>query len=75
MATHFEKITHIEKCFQSALILGPPQRTLKNVSKRVKSVHQQYFDVDFYPTLKKYIQEVKLLAFCFHITDGKFKCN
>ena len=28
VATHFEKITHFEKKFQSALNLGPKQRTL-----------------------------------------------
>ena len=30
MATHFEKITLFEKNFQSALNLGPDQRTSKN---------------------------------------------
>ena len=29
VTTHFEKITHFEKNFQSALNLGPAQRTLK----------------------------------------------
>ena len=33
VATHFEKITHFEKKFQSALNLGPNQRTLKIVFK------------------------------------------
>ena len=36
MATHFEKITHLNFFFQSALNLGPNQRTLKKNSKCVK---------------------------------------
>ena len=43
VATHFEKITHFENFFQSALNLGPNQRTLKKFSKCVKNVHQHYF--------------------------------
>ena len=33
VATHFEKITHFEKFFQSALNLGPNQHTLKKIFK------------------------------------------
>ena len=33
VAMHFEKITHFENFFQSALNLGPDQRTLKKISK------------------------------------------
>ena len=33
VAAHFEKITHFEKKFQSAVNLGPNQRTLKNIFK------------------------------------------
>ena len=38
VATHFEKITHSEIFFQSALNLRPNQRTLKKFSKCVKFV-------------------------------------
>ena len=31
VATHFEKMTHFEKCFQSALNLGPNQRKLTHL--------------------------------------------
>ena len=46
MATHFEKITHFEKKFQSVLNLGPNQRALKiffkvrNFSKCVVTMAQ-----------------------------------
>ena len=33
VATHFKKITHFEKKFQSGLNLGPNQRTLKHFYK------------------------------------------
>ena len=35
VATHYEKIPHFEKKFQSALNLGPNQRTLKFFSNCV----------------------------------------
>lgn len=60
MATHLEKITNIEKSFQSALILEPTQRSSKKISKRVYI--NINFDVDFKRTWKKHIYEVKLLA-------------
>ena len=31
VTTHFEKITHFEKFFQSALKIEQPQRTLKKI--------------------------------------------
>ena len=49
VATHFEKITHFEKKFQSALNLGPNQRTLKNF---FQSALRVYINITF-RTLKK----------------------
>ena len=44
VATHFEKITHFEKVFQSALNLGPAQRTLNFFfSECVNQVHIYIF--------------------------------
>ena len=56
MATHFEKITHFEKKCQSALNLGPNQRTLKKKSKCVKfGTNLTHFEIIFQSALRVYI--------------------
>ena len=49
VATHFEKITHFEKNFQSALNLGPNQRTLNFFSNCVKfGTNLSHFEIFFF---------------------------
>ena len=74
VATHFEKITHFENFFESALNLGPNQRTLKIFSKCVKSVHQHYFWCKLLTHFEKKYRRSKTSGLCFHLIDGISKC-
>ena len=74
VAMHFKNITHLEYFIQSALNLGPNQRTwlfFKNESRLYITITS---DVDLKHTWKN-IHEIKLLALYFHSTERLLKSH